>query len=90
MDNAIDASINSKKKILYISFEEKSSSLIVKIINSYSGSIDIDELGNLNYTSKSSGHGLGLWSLFHKRGISVQNTLKDNLFISTITILKKE
>lgn len=90
LDNAIDASINSKKKILYISFEEKSSSLIVKIINSYSGSIDIDELGNLNYTSKSSGHGLGLWSLFHKRGISVQNTLKDNLFISTITILKKE
>ena len=89
LDNAIEATMASKEKILNVDFKENKDMVIVKIINSYSNTIDLDNLGNINYSSKENGHGIGLFSLISRKKINIKCNLRNNLFITTITINKK-
>ena len=89
LDNAIEATMASKEKILNVDFKENKDMVIVKIINSYSNTIDLDNLGNINYSSKGNGHGIGLFSLISRKKINIKCNLRNNLFITTITINKK-
>lgn len=89
LDNAIEAAEQSEEKILYLEFTEDDNKLMLKIINSFSGMIDIDELGKKNYTSKKTGNGLGLFSILKYKPIKLNSSIKDNKFICVIRVNKK-
>ena len=61
-------------------FRENENEIIVTLINSFSGSLDLEVLGKINYTSKKKGHGYGLFTLFEKKKINIKNSIKNNLF----------
>lgn len=89
LDNALEAASKSKDKIVYLKFNESKENIIIKIMNTFSGSIDLDKLGTINYTSKKLGHGLGLFSLLSKDNLKINACIKNKFFINTILIPKK-
>ena len=52
MDNAIEASSNAKIKAVYINLDEDNNKVIIEILNTYSNDIDLDNIGNKNYSTK--------------------------------------
>lgn len=90
LDNALDASKKSKDKIIYLEFRETKEKIIFKIMNTFKGKIDLDKLGTINYTSKSSGHGLGLFSLIGRKNLTITTSIKNDLFINSIEVNKEK
>ena len=90
LDNALDASKKSKDKIIYLEFRENKDKIIFKIMNTFKGKIDLDKLGTINYTSKASGHGLGLFSLIGRKNLTITTSIKNNLFINSIEVNKEK
>jgi|GEM_PF-3413220 len=89
LDNAIEAVINAKEKVLMICINEEEENIVLEIINTFSHSIDVDKLGMIDYTTKSrKGHGLGLFSLFEKKNVTVQTHIINNTFRNMIYIKK--
>ena len=88
LDNAIEASEKSKEKILFLEILEDKEKLILKIINSFDGVIDIDKLGTKNYTSKRKGNGLGLFSILNLKTVTITTSIKDNKYFCTIEVKK--
>ena len=89
LDNALEASLNSKEKVVYLKLSETNEKIIINIQNTFSGSIDFDKLGKINYSSKGTNHGLGLASLLRKSEIELTTSIKLNLFIVKILVNKK-
>lgn len=88
LDNAIEASEKSKEKLLFLEILEDKENLILKIINSFEGMIDIDKLGTKNYTSKKKGNGLGLFSILSLKTVTITTSIKDNKYFCTIEVKK--
>ncbi len=88
LDNALEAASKSDEKIIYLKFNETEDCIIVDIINTFVGYLNVDKFGSFSYTTKNKGHGLGIYSLLDKKKLNVQMSIKNNLFISTITIEK--
>lgn len=90
LDNAIEATLKSQEKILYLQFKELADSLEFIVKNTFSGAMDLEKLGTLNYTSKQKGHGVGLFSIIKKQNVNVQTSIINNLFTTKIKVRKKE
>jgi len=90
LDNAIEAATKSKEKLLYIEITEEENTIILKIVNTFSGTIDIDALGSKNYTSKNKGHGIGLFSILNSKLVKVTTSIKNNKFYCVLKVTKKE
>jgi len=90
LDNAMEAAKESSEKIVYLYFNETEKEVKIKITNSYSGELDLEQIGTINYTSKKKGRGLGLFSLIGRKKINIQNQIKNNFFITYITIEKEK
>ena len=90
LDNAMEAAKESEDKIVYLHFTEVEDQIKIKVMNTYTGIIDIEKLGTINYTSKKKGHGIGLFSLIEKKKLDIRNSLKNNFFITNIAINKLE
>lgn len=89
IDNAIEASINTKDKIVYLNLLEEDHYLYINIINTFSNDISIDEIGNLNYSTKKRNSGLGLYYIISlNRKIKIKKRIRDNLFKISIIIKK--
>ncbi len=88
LDNAIEAAKKSKEKILFLEISESNNKLILKVINSFKGAIDIDALGTKNYTSKHNGNGLGIFSILNIRSVKLTTSIKDNKYCCVITVNK--
>ena len=88
VDNAIRGAINSVDKVLYISLEEQNTpkQLFIKVINTFSGSIDLDEIGKLNYSTKKNKSGIGLQYLNKMKDIKIKKEIINNLFIVSISV----
>lgn len=89
LDNALESSKNTKEKLVYLKFKETDTEIKITVINTFSGGVDLDSLGEANYTSKKKGHGLGLYSLFRKN-LNIKTSIKNNLFINDIAIKKRQ
>ncbi len=89
LDNALESAVKSKEKLLYLEFKETKESLMVTVTNTFTGNIEIDKLGTKEYTSKETGHGLGLYSLFNRKNLYITTAIKNNLFINKIEVKKK-
>ena len=88
LDNALGATRKTKEKILQVVMIENQSSIIIKIINTFDSSLEIDNLGSINYTTKKEGHGLGLYSLLGRKDVVLKTAVINNLFENQITIKK--
>ena len=89
LDNALESAKNTKEKLVYLEFKETDTEIKLTVINTFSGGVDLDSLGEVNYTSKKKGHGLGLYSLFRKN-LNIKTSIKNNLFINDIAIKKSQ
>lgn len=88
LDNALESAKESKDKLVYIEFRENKEVIQMKIMNTFHGNIDLDKLGTANYTSKKKGHGLGLYSLFGRKNLTITTSIKNNLFVNKIEVKK--
>ncbi len=90
LDNAIEASLKSKEKLLIINLEESDDSLIVQIKNTFANEINMSDLGNKGYSTKGYRRGLGLFSIIRDNEANISIKIINNLFISEIVTKKKK
>jgi sensor histidine kinase regulating citrate/malate metabolism len=88
LDNALTATSSSKEKVLQVAILESKSSVIVKIINTFDSSLEVDKLGVMNYTTKKGGHGLGIYSLLGRKDVIVKTSIINDLFENQIIVKK--
>lgn len=60
LDNAIQASKNSKKKEISIEIYKENKDVVIIIANTYNGTIDLSKINDYGYTTKGKNHGVGL------------------------------
>ncbi len=89
LDNAIDASKQTKSKRIIISVSKEKSKVIFSIYNTYSGKIDLSKIGT-GHTTKGQGHGYGLRLVKDivdaNDMFSIGNFLEDEYYVSTLSI----
>lgn len=88
VDNALEAANNSEEKSILIDFTETKDLINIKVINTFSNTIDIDNIGEVNVSSKGKNRGIGLFSIFKQKSVIVKNKICGNLFESNIKIKK--
>lgn len=90
LDNAIEASTETKEKHLMMDVYDDYEYLIVYIENTFKGKIDINEINNRGVSSKGKGRGLGLdivgKILKSTEALSLEQRIDGNRFISTLKI----
>lgn len=60
LDNAIEASRDIEDKCIMISLYKDDERLVIDVSNRFNGSVEIERLDEVGYTSKGKGHGYGL------------------------------
>ena len=90
LDNAIDASLNSKNKVVVINLYDDEDNIYVEIKNSFAYNLDIDNLGTLNYSTKGKRRGLGLFSALRDNEATLKVKVVNNYFISIISARKQK
>ena len=60
LDNAMQASAESKEKLVNIDIHKENKSMVIIIGNTYKGNINLNKLGEYGYTTKGKNHGVGL------------------------------
>jgi len=89
LDNALQATAKTEDKILMIDMRETEKNYSFRIINTFQEILDIENLGSIKYTTKDTGHGIGLYSLFGKKKIKIKTSIINDLFFSEIIVIKK-
>lgn len=89
LDNAIDASKNSRNKKIIISVIKEKSKVIFKIYNTYKGKIDLSKVGT-GHTTKGKGHGYGLRLvndiINENKVFAVKSYLEEEYYVSELEI----
>ncbi len=89
LTNSIEA-VPDNEGFIYVYFYEDDCNQYVKIVNNFTNNIDIDKLGEVNYSTKNRNSGFGLCSIFsNKENIRVFGSIINNLFEIRIMIPKK-
>ena len=89
IDNAIQGAIKSVDKVIYIGIEEDVATpknINIKVINTFSGTINLDKIGKLHYSTKRVKSGIGLNYLQKIQNIEVKQEIFSNLFIVSIKV----
>ena len=89
LDNAMEAAYLSEDKVVYLNFKESKENIYIEIMNTFRGDLDVDKLGTKDYTTKKLGSGLGLYSLIGRSKLQVKTMIRNDMFITKITVLKK-
>lgn len=90
LDNAINAALKSKEKILQIVLLENSDNIFIKLINTFKNELEVDQIGNLNYSTQGSERGIGLYSLFIRKDVKIKTSIINNLFENQIIVRKNK
>ncbi|MBQ6687401.1 MAG: GHKL domain-containing protein [Bacilli bacterium] len=88
VDNALEAASKSHEKSILIDFSEEKEYIHINISNTFDDIIDIDKLGEKDYSTKGNLRGIGLFSLFRKNDVKLKNKIINNLFIVEIKVKK--
>jgi len=78
--------MKAKSKVIEVNFKEINKSLNIRISNKYINDIDVNKIGNKNYSTKEykSGLGLNFIKSIKNSKIKVNFKIVDNLFITDI------
>ena len=90
LDNAIESCLKSRRKIISINIFEEDSSIIVEVKNTFSNVLDLDVLGNKNYSTKGKNRGLGLFSALRNFEVQLIVKIINNFFVSRLIVKKSE
>lgn len=91
LDNAIYASEKTKEKVIYIEIKQIKNNLILEFINTFNNEIDLNKIGQKNYSTKNKKGGLGL-NYIEKTAkkevdfLSLKKEVINNLFKVTIKV----
>lgn len=88
LDNAIESCLNSDSKSLVINIYDDNNSVCIEIENTFGNNIDLDLLGNKDYSTKGKKHGLGLFSAFRNNEAVMSVKIVNNIFVNRITAKK--
>ncbi len=89
LDNAIESSLGSREKLLIINLYSTETEVAIEIKNTFGSDLNIDNIGNLNYSTKGSKHGLGLFSALRNKEAQMNVKVINNLFTVKIFAKKK-
>lgn len=85
INNACEAAVDTNEKLFYLEVYLEDNYLIVSIINTFSNSIDVEDFGNLNYSTKKRNSGLGIYGAL-KNNKDINFKILDDLFVSEYRI----
>lgn len=88
LDNAIEATLKSSDKILVINLYDEDNQIIIEIKNTFSGSIDVDKFGDVNYSTKGVRRGYGIYSALRSKEVSLSVKLINNMFSAKLVTKK--
>lgn len=80
IDNAIEAIKKCEQKIIHIDIKNDDKYLEFKLTNTFSNQIDLENFSKLNYTTKEKGQGIGIYSIFKRRGIKCKTKILNNKY----------
>lgn len=86
LDNAIESSLKSNDKLLVINLYQDSSEIVLEIKNTFGSNLNIDDLGHLNYSTKSRKRGLGLYSALRNKEVLMSLKVINDLFVVKIVV----
>lgn len=89
LDNAIEATIKSKKKILIITLSEMNKEILITVKNTFSDNLSVDDLGIKNYSTKGLKRGLGLFSAFRNNEVKLSVKIINDVFETEIKVKKR-
>lgn len=86
IDNAIEASKENGDKIVVLDIRDYYDSMLLKVINKFSNNVNLNEIGNKDYSTKNRNSGLGLnyISKIKNKNIKTKMQIVNNLFIASI------
>lgn len=90
-DNAIEASLESEKKVVNVALINKNTSVIIVVINTFKGDLpSLSKLFKEGFSTKGENRGLGLSNLkdimSRYKNISLDTYIKEDEFVQEITI----
>lgn len=88
IDNALESCFNSYEKLLIINLSEEKNHITIEIKNTFAGDIDLDSLGVKNYSTKQKNRGMGLYSIFRNKEVSVTVKVVNNWFVNKLEVMK--
>lgn len=87
LDNAIEASCHNSKSKIIVELLESKKIITIKIMNDFNNDVIIDYIGKPLYTTKTSGTGIGLYSLNTNKRIKTHYQIINNKFLCKVDIL---
>jgi len=87
-DNALDAVKSCKEKVIEINFLEDDKYVYYIQKKSFTNVIDFEQTGTKEYTTKKSGHGIGLNYVKNLKNIETKNEVINNMFITKVKVKK--
>ena len=89
LDNAIEASIDTKEKLICMGLYNDDDCYTINITNSFNNFVDVDKLGEKNYSTKNRNSGIGLNYIANlNKDIKIKRIISDTNFKTIITIKK--
>lgn len=88
IDNAIEASIETENPIITIDLYEDRTNNYIKIGNNFKNEIDIEEIGEKNYSTKNRGSGYGLFSIMRNKFVKEKITIINDFYYIELAIKK--
>ena len=86
IDNAYEAIKNYRNKEILFDITKKEKHTIISISNKFDNDINVNEIGNLFYTTKEDGNGIGLFSINKSKYLKYKIKIINNQFIISIII----
>ena len=89
LDNAIEASIDTEEKLICMGLYNDDDCYTINITNSFNNFVDIDKLGEKNYSTKNRNSGIGLNYIANlNKDIKIKRIISDTNFKTIITSKK--
>lgn len=89
LDNAIEASIDTEEKLICMGLYNDDDCYTINITNSFNNFVDVNKLGEKNYSTKNRNSGIGLNYIANlNKDIKIKRIISDTNFKTIITIKK--
>jgi len=88
LDNALEACEETSNPIIVMDLYEDDENAFVKIGNNFTNCIDIEKIGNMNYSTKNRNSGFGLFSIIQNKIIKEKISIINDIYYIELKIKK--